>query len=46
MAAQQCAHAKVRELVRTVILEGVRTSIGQLSTVGGMRIEVAYRRAR
>jgi probable HAF family extracellular repeat protein len=42
--AKYITDAKVRELVRSAMLEGVRTSVGQLSVGGGIQVEMAYRR--
>jgi probable HAF family extracellular repeat protein len=42
--AKYITDAKVRELVGSAILEGVRTSVGQLSVGGSMQVQMAYRR--
>jgi probable HAF family extracellular repeat protein len=42
--AKYITDANVRELVRSAILEGVRTSVGQLSVGGGMQVQMAYPR--
>ena len=41
--AKYVTDAKVREQVRSAVLEGIRTSLGQLSAGGGIQTEVPYR---
>lgn len=42
--AKYISDARMRELVKNAILEGVRTSVGQLSATSGMQLEMAHGR--